>query len=278
MSKNGIAMQTLKQFAPEHYLACLFISEPFRNDVAVLWAFDAEIRRVPQLVSEPMPGEIRLQWWRDLVKSGDNSGSGPLANALMEVMANRELPKEIFDNYIEARIFDLYQDPMPDTGTLEGYLGETVSCFFLMSALACGAERSTLLADACGHAGMALGLSQILSRCALDRKQERLYFPLDMLAKHDLDRELWLSPDFTVDHSKVIQELCSLTQYHLTFARSLFKQLPKELRSLFLSVSLVEPLLKRVNKSPLDILNHPVLLSPLRRQWEITKAALREIP
>ncbi|KAG1700601.1 Taurine--pyruvate aminotransferase [Nymphon striatum] len=93
-----------------------------------------------------MPGEIRIQWWRDLLKSGDNVGSGPLAEALMEVVAEKNLPGEILDNYLQARIFDLYQDPMPDVGTYEGYLGETVSSLLNLILLSCGSEQN---AEAC---------------------------------------------------------------------------------------------------------------------------------
>lgn len=278
MSKPGIALQTLRQHARQHYLACLYLPEVYREDVATLWAFDAEIRRIPALVSEPMPGEIRLQWWRDLIKSGNNSGSGPLAGALMDVIAKHDLPRETFHTYLDARIFDLYNDPMPDTGTFEGYLGETVSPFFLMSALIAGAERSTLLADVSGHAGMALGISRMLSSCASDRAHERVYFPSDLLSKYDLDSELWLATDITQDHTKLVQEICSLGQYHLTFTRAVLKQVPQEVLPVFLPIAVVGPILKKAMKSPVDAINKPLDLAPLHRVWIMMRAAMRTIP
>ena len=134
-------LRSLRMLDRQHYLACLYLPGDIRLDVAALWAFDAEIQRIPGLVSEPMPGEIRIQWWRDVLRSGDASGSGPLATTLMEIISRHNLPVENLDTCLEARIFDLYQDPMPDQGSFEGYQGETSSIFFQMAALCAGAAR-----------------------------------------------------------------------------------------------------------------------------------------
>ena len=119
----------------------------------MLYAFDAEISRIPKLVSEPMPGEIRIQWWKDLIASRDGSKASPLANSLKELIAQHNLPRETFHTYLDARIFDLYNDPMPDIGTFEGYLGETISLILQNICLVAGEKQSTKLADVCGHAG-----------------------------------------------------------------------------------------------------------------------------
>ena len=43
--------------------------------------------------------------------------------------------KKPFDDYLEARIFDLYDDPMPGRAELEGYCGETASALIQLAAL-----------------------------------------------------------------------------------------------------------------------------------------------
>jgi len=128
--------QTLKSLDPERYLCCLYLPEDLRHLAMTLYAFDAEVAKISDLVSEPMPGEIRIQWWRDLIKSDGNVGSGPLAETLLALIDEHKLQRDVFDNMLEARIFDLYQDGMPDLQTYEGYLGETVSSLLHMIALA----------------------------------------------------------------------------------------------------------------------------------------------
>ncbi|MEM8539885.1 MAG: squalene/phytoene synthase family protein, partial [Pseudomonadota bacterium] len=68
-------LETLRDTDREAYLASLFLAADVREDFATLWAFNAEIERIRNLISEPVPGEIRLQWWRDVI-SGDRAGEG----------------------------------------------------------------------------------------------------------------------------------------------------------------------------------------------------------
>ena len=54
----------------DRYLATLFAPIEVRDGLFALYAFDAEISRVRDLAREPMPGEIRLHWWRDAILGG----------------------------------------------------------------------------------------------------------------------------------------------------------------------------------------------------------------
>lgn len=259
--------ETLKNHDPERYLACLYLPEHIRHCAMTLYAFDAEISRIPSVVSEPMPGEIRIQWWRDLVKSGGNVGSGPLAEALLAATKEHKLPLDVLDNYLEARIFDLYQDPMPDVGTYEGYLGETVSSFLNMIALASGVERSSKLADACGHAGVAIGVSRHLSLCSNARARGQVFFPLPMLEACGLNREQWLKENVDGSHEAVIFAMISKARDHLSKAKIAIADLPSELKSIFLPIVFVDKVLDLIGKNPAECLVRPIVLSPLRRQW-----------
>ena len=58
-----------------------------------LYAFNLEIARVREPVSEPMPGEIRLQWWRDALVGAAAARSAPSgAAALRDTIARYGLP------------------------------------------------------------------------------------------------------------------------------------------------------------------------------------------
>ena len=47
------------------YAATLFVPADRRRALLALYAFNAEISRVREQVTQPLPGEIRLQWWTD---------------------------------------------------------------------------------------------------------------------------------------------------------------------------------------------------------------------
>ena len=67
----------------DRFLATLFAPAPRRRALHALYAFNVEIARVRELAREPMPGEIRLQWWRDVLGGAAHRGGGhPVASAL----------------------------------------------------------------------------------------------------------------------------------------------------------------------------------------------------
>ena len=90
------AADVVRQFDKDRYLSALLAPEAHRNGLMALYAYNAEISRIRELVSEPLPGEVRLQWWRDLLEGTEHGAvaSNPVANALLQTIDRYELPKE----------------------------------------------------------------------------------------------------------------------------------------------------------------------------------------
>lgn len=55
-------LEELRSLDFERYLSLLVIKEEPRRALTALYGLNAEIAKVRELVSEPMLGEIRLQW------------------------------------------------------------------------------------------------------------------------------------------------------------------------------------------------------------------------
>ena len=126
----------------DRYLATLFAPAGMRGPLFALYAFDAEIASVRERAREPMPGEIRLQWWRDVI-DGERAGeaaANPVAAALTETVTRFALPKALLLDLIEAHAFDLYDDPMPTFEALEGYGRQTSGAIFALAARIAGAR------------------------------------------------------------------------------------------------------------------------------------------
>ena len=128
------AMEAVRAADRDRYLSVLYAPEEKRASLFALYAFNAEIAAVRDRIREALPGEIRLQWWRDAIANGE-AGGHPLAEALLAAIGRHNLPTKPFDDYLEARIFDLYDDPMPGRAELEGYCGETASALIQLAAL-----------------------------------------------------------------------------------------------------------------------------------------------
>ena len=150
------ASQYLKDNDRDRYFATLVLPPKERAAVTALYAFNADIASVRERAREPAAGEIRLQWWADaLTGSGHgNVRQNPLADALLSVVAEYGLPTPPLTRMISARRFDLYQDPMPDLPTFEGYAGETVSALYQLGAMILNSGKPVETGDAAGHLGV----------------------------------------------------------------------------------------------------------------------------
>jgi phytoene synthase len=148
----------------DRFLASLFASDSKRPALLALYAFNIEIARVRDMVSEPAIGQIRHQWWRDTINGiyCGQASSHPVAQELARAIEAGDLPEKALLDMIAAREFDLYDDPMPDVAALEGYLGETSSALIQLASLVLAGPEAQKSAAAAGLGGVAYGIARLL--------------------------------------------------------------------------------------------------------------------
>lgn len=151
----------VRDSARDRYLASLFAPDEKRRQLFALYALDIEIARIATAVSEPQIGLIRQQWWLDTLDGiyGGVVPAHPVAGELALVVKAAGLPQHALRGLVEARQFDLYDDPMLGLAELEAYLGETSSALIQMAALILAGEAAQAGAEAAGLAGVAYGLA-----------------------------------------------------------------------------------------------------------------------
>jgi 15-cis-phytoene synthase len=259
----------------ERFIATLFAPEAEREALFALYAFDAEVDRIRDLVHDPLPGEIRLQWWRD-VANGERGGEArghPVASALLEAIAAHELPRSAFDAYCEARIFDFYHDVMPDQTALEAYFGATQSAIIQLAAMILDKDAARGASEAAGHAGVSLGLVKILRKLPLIRRRGQGFVPQTILAAAGISNEKFLSGGDTAAGKRLCGALSALAMSHLAKFQGLELSLPNPLRPAFLPIASVSRRLRAMEKQD-DSLNQAVEDSPLAVTWDVAMAAL----
>ncbi|MDR6819064.1 phytoene synthase [Neorhizobium sp. 2083] len=274
--QNGdICLATLRDTDRDRYLACLLSPEDKRSALAALYAFNAEIARVRDMVREPLPGEIRLQWWRDLLEgsaSGDSTGN-PVAAGLLEAIETYRLPRQTLVDMIEARIFDLYDDPITDRNALEGYAGETASALIQLASLILSAGEAAKSTEAAGHAGVAQAIAGFLLLMPIHRRRHQLYLPLDILSATGLDRDTFLAGEDRPRISAAIEAFAGLGLEHLGKARR-SGRVPAAIFPAYLPVSLAEPVLRRAARAGASVLDTALQLPQWRRQMRLMKASV----
>lgn len=267
--------ELVRQADHDRYIASLYAPEAQRPALFALYAFSHEIARVRELVSEPLPGEVRLQWWRDLLE-GDTRGEAqahPVAAALLDTVLRYRLPIAPLTGLIEARIFDLYDDPMPSLNTLEGYAGETSSALIRLACLILAEGRDPGGAAACGHAGVAYALAGLMRAFPWHAAAGQVYLPGDILARNGVIRDDIVRGRGGPGVLYSLKELRGIARKHLRKLRELGETIPAALVPAFLPVALVEPYLKRMERSSYDPFRSIITLPAWQRQWLIWRAA-----
>lgn len=259
-----ICLTTLRETDRDRYLACLLSPPEKRGFLAALYAFNAEIARIRELTKQPLAGEIRLQWWRDLLegKAEGDVGGNPVAAGLIYAIETFDLPRQPLLDMIDARIFDLYDDPMPDRASLEGYAGETASALLQLAAMVLDRGSAAQVNEVAGHAGVAQGIAGIFLLMPIHRQRGQVYIPQDILRATGLDRDVFLDGDNAEKTDNAVRALAALGREHLSKARAA-GAIPRALMPAFLPVTLVPAVLALAEKKGGNTL-HSVLLAP---QW-----------
>ena len=90
----------------ERYVAALFAPAARRETVLALIALNHELARVPSLVSAPMAGMIRYQWWRDALDEialGRPPRQHPVVMALADARQAGWLDTAALQQLVDAR-------------------------------------------------------------------------------------------------------------------------------------------------------------------------------
>ena len=247
LSGDSVA-ETLRTLDRTRYFATLILAEPHRNAVQALYAASAEIAAIGERISEPMPGEIRLQWWADLL-SGDargEAGQNPVAAALVETMARYGLPAEPLKNLISARRFDLYADPMPDIATFEGYAGETASVPLHLAATILNQGRPLRNGDAAGHLGVAMAYLGHVRAFGFNATRGRLFLPLAVFEEAGASLNAVLARRDTPGLRAGLDRCRVLGAEHLRKARAALADLPRPVRPAFAPIAMVDARAHRI--------------------------------
>lgn len=274
-SNHDICLAMLRDTDRDRYLATLLSPADKRPALAALYAFSAELARVRDLVHEPLPGEVRLQYWRDLLQGQAHGASeaNPVAAELLAAIEAYRLPRQTLVSMTEARIFDLYDDAMESRTALEGYAGETASALIQLASLILSPENAAQSAEAAGHAGVAQAISGLLMLMPLHRHRGQVYVPAEILSATGLDRDAFLAGQDKDRISAAVEAFAGLGRDHLAKARAATGSIAPAVFPAFLPVVLAEPVLKKAQGSGSRLFDTPIQPPQWRRQMRMAVAS-----
>jgi 15-cis-phytoene synthase len=255
------------------YASTLFVPAAKRRALLAIYAFNVEISRVREQVSQPLPGEIRLQWWTDMLAGAAHGGveGNPVAAEVLLAIRSRRLPVERLSRLIDEHQFDLYNDPMPTKAALEGYINDTSSALFSLGAAIAGVQ-SDEIDHLARHAGLAQGMARVMAGLPLDASRRQLFVPLQWLESHGSSIEEVFAGKETPKLRAALDQLIGEAKIHLTTALALLANAPPQVRPVFLPLALVARDLKRMSRAD----SNPFALhatSRFRTLWTLWRAS-----
>jgi phytoene synthase len=259
----------------DRWLASLFAPADRRPHLFALYAFDLEVARVRALAHGPMAGEIRLQWWHEAI-AGTRPGEAaahPVAAALLETVARHDLAVATLGELIEARAFDLYDDPMPSLAAFAGYGRRTASGLIELAVRVVDCDAA--LGDLAGPAGIAYATTDLLRGLALHAARGQLYLPADVLERHGAQASDILAGRSTPALRAVLAEMRAFARQNLATFEARRAALPAAAAPAFLPVALARLYLDRMERADYDPFTTPVEVPQWRRQWTLWRTARR---
>jgi phytoene synthase len=261
---EAVVRTAARSTEPDRYLAALLAPRAACSDLTALAAFQGEIARIPIMVSEPMLGEIRLQWWREaFATQGNGTMTGnPIADAVGTVMRARSLPEKLFLNIIDARSSELDPHALLSDPAVDTYFNSAEGAAFQLAAHVLGVNEQPGVSELMYAAGQAYGRVRLLRSFPRTLAKGPVPAPLDGVISSSNNDWAAGGPPMRSSITKWLVE-----------ARRLLLAAPKAALPAILPLALVEPYLAALERQALNSVGATADISPVTRVWRLWRAS-----
>lgn len=260
---------------PDRFLMALLAPEPRRAALLAIYAFNAEIARIRESVSEPMLGHIRLQWWRDTIDTlyaGQPHGHA-LAAPLAAAISRHGLSQAHFIRLIDTREADLDPAPLVSMDDLIDYAGGTAAPLIWLGLEICGVEDPAAR-DAGWHLGVAWALSGLIRALPYHLRAGWCRLPSDLLAEHQLTQYNLREKEAGVNLRLLIQKLMEHIDFNIKKSRESRCALDKAAVPVMLAAGFAQAYQRRLARFGYDPFDRRMADQPPFIAWRLMLRSL----
>ncbi|MGF1609751.1 MAG: phytoene/squalene synthase family protein [Kiloniellales bacterium] len=255
----------------DRFLTGLFAPADRREDLYALYAFNLEVARVAETVSEPMLGRIRLQWWREAI---DELYAGRLRRhqviePLAAAVERHDLDRDRFERLLEAREFDLDGEAPASLEALEGYVEATSSDLIVLALEVLGAGDEPAALEAGRLVGLAWALTGLARAVPFHAAQKRCYLPADLCREAGLELGDLFERRGSPALCRVVERLVARAEQHLAAARRLRRRVPRDALAALLPARLADGYLAALRRAGCDPFRLPAQAGRGGRPWRL---------
>jgi phytoene/squalene synthetase len=263
----------VKRVDCDRYLAVLLAPPDSRPHLFALYALNYEVAKTAENVSQPVMGQIRLQWWRDAVAEiyAGTERRHEVVQPLAVTIRERDLPQALFEALIDARESDLDEAPFADWASVEAYADATSGNLMRLAARVLGAGAG--LDEAARDAGIGYALAGLLRALPFHAAQRRLMLPAEAMRAVSLSQEQIFTGIMDDKVTALFASVATRVRRHQQAAKK-FRVARAHLPAL-LPAALVRVYLKRMTRTGFDPFRDSTDVPVHRRQLAMLAAMVR---
>jgi phytoene synthase len=250
------------------YYSFLFLPPDRRRAITALYAFCREVDDVVDECTDASVAQTKLAWWRKEVAAAYHGApQHPVARALAEIGPRFNLAEARLLEIIDGMQMDLEFNRYPDFETLRLYCHRVASVVGLLSAEIFGYRDARTLAYA-ADLGLAFQLTNIIRDVGEDARRNRVYLPLDEIARHGVS-EADITEARETDGFRRLMEF--QIERALGYYRDAFAKLPADDRRAqrpgLIMAAIYQTTLDEIRRDGCRVLKQRVSLTPIRKLW-----------
>lgn len=265
-----------RQHDRDRYLVALLAPPEAREAQFAIIAFNHEIARIRDLVSEPLLGRIRLQWWRDAIAELYDGAARrhEVVEPLGEAIRRHELSRSHFDGLIDARERDLEEAGFATLAEMETYAEATAAPVLRLALETVGAGGEDAPPAAASHVGTAWAMAGLLRAVPFHARKRHVLLPADLLHDAGTTGGEVVEKGGSAAVARVAEQVAARAHDHLAAARALRRQVPARARAALAAAVVVEAHLRRLHRNGYDVF-HQSGVAPSPPHLRLTWAVLR---
>ena len=268
MTPDQYCQNKAAQSGSSFYYSFLFLPPEKRRAITALYAFCREVDDVVDECSDADLARTKLAWWRgEIAGLFRGQAQHPVTQALVPAVRSFNLPETRFNEIIDGMEMDLVQSRYASFDELKLYCHRAAGVVGLMAAEIFGRTQSATLEYA-ENLGTAFQLTNIIRDVGEDARRDRIYFPLDELARFGVESE-------DVLRGKSSPEFKALVGFQIARARDFyalaFDALPasdrRAQRPGLVMAGIYQALLQKIESAGDDVLTTRTSMTPIRKLW-----------
>lgn len=257
----------------DRYVSALFAPADARRHLFAVYAFNYEVAKTAESVTQPIMGQMRLQWWCDALDEIEAARirRHEAVEALAETFRAYALPRALLNAIINAHEADLAESPFDTWAQFDAYADATAGNVIRLAARVLGA--GSRLDETARDAGIAYALTGFLRALPFHAVKRRLMLPQEALRAAAISQEQIFSGTMDDKTTALIGLAAARARHHLDAARK--AKMPRAHLPALLPCSLVPLYLKHLTRSGFNPFRDAADVPVYRRQLAMLAATFR---